>query len=308
MRSTLPQNRSFCRDTLGEYIVFFLAMKTMELQLRLFLTICIVLHSASPTHADLSDASKGCKESKETAKRVESCPRSEQEWEEAASRKGCQNISHSCSSFEYHCVLNAWKNETIEVCAPIQTIVGNVCAEYSFGGSRIQRNGYAGCQECPAFFFSNESYKYTECYDLVNKTGETSKPIVITTPSTLKITAITDSKEFITPSGQEGASTDPDSDSDLNTKIIIPICVGIASLIVVILICVVYRSRKECSFIEDMMSRICRFRTRQKQINLVENINTNIENTPLKDETTDHCFIKMEPSLEEQQLGDTYNT
>ncbi|XP_061192233.1 uncharacterized protein LOC133200459 isoform X2 [Saccostrea echinata] len=269
----------------------------MELQRKLFPTIWIafVLHSASTTHAELPNASKACKESKDTAERVETCPRSEQEWEEAASRKGCQNISHSCSSFEYHCVINAWKNETIEVCAPIQNIVGNVCAEYNFGGSRIQRNAYAKCQNCPAFYFSNKSYKYPECYDLVYNARKRSRPIVLTSPSTLKTTAILDNKGFITPSRQERLSTDPDSESDLNTKIIIPICIGIASLIAFILICVVCRSTKKYSFINDIISRICMFRTRQKQTNLNENINSDIENTPLKEGTTDHCSVKMEP-------------
>lgn len=57
---------------------------------------------------------------------MESCPQNVDEWNEAASRKGCENISHSCnsSSFEYHCVINPWGNETIEVCAPSLTIVG----------------------------------------------------------------------------------------------------------------------------------------------------------------------------------------
>ncbi|XP_062592471.1 uncharacterized protein LOC134253914 [Saccostrea cucullata] len=284
-------------------VFFFLATEIMELQSILVYIIWIpfVLHSASKTHAEIPDASKGCTESKETAVSVETCPKTEQEWKEAASRKGCNKISHSCSSFEYHCVINAWKNETVEVCAPIKNIVGNVCTEYSFGGSRIQRNSEAGCKNCPSFYYSNKSYKYPE-YN-INSTS-------FFFTSTLKTTAISDNKESITPSKQEmvstnpdsapsrqkGLSTDPDSESDLNIKILIPICIGLACLIAFMLVCAVYHSRKECFLIRDIIARICTFRKRQKQTSFNENINTHIENTPLREETPDHCSVNMEPS------------
>lgn len=65
-----------------------------------------------------------CNESISTTKIVNSCPKTAREWNEAAKKKGCKNITHSCTSFEYHCVMNAWRNETIEVCAPSWSIVG----------------------------------------------------------------------------------------------------------------------------------------------------------------------------------------
>lgn len=71
-----------------------------------------------------ADADNKCNESKATAKIVQSCPKTAREWNEAAKKKGCRNITHSCTSFEYHCVINAWRNETIEVCAPSWSIVG----------------------------------------------------------------------------------------------------------------------------------------------------------------------------------------
>lgn len=36
---------------------------------------------------------------------------------------------------------------------------GHVCAEYSQGRRRIQRNGNAKCTNCPPFYPSNESFK-----------------------------------------------------------------------------------------------------------------------------------------------------
>lgn len=71
-----------------------------------------------------ADADNKCNESKATAKIVNSCPKTAREWNEAAKKKGCRNNTHSCTSFEYHCVMNAWRNETIEVCAPSWSIVG----------------------------------------------------------------------------------------------------------------------------------------------------------------------------------------
>uniref|UniRef100_A0A8W8MHI0 Uncharacterized protein n=1 Tax=Magallana gigas TaxID=29159 RepID=A0A8W8MHI0_MAGGI len=90
-----------------------------------------------------ADADNKCNESNATAKIVNSCPKTAREWNEAAKNKGCRNITHSCTSFEYHCVINAWRNETIEVCAPSWSIVGMSCAEYNFGGKRIQKSSEA---------------------------------------------------------------------------------------------------------------------------------------------------------------------
>lgn len=61
---------------------------------------------------------------------MESCPYNVKEWNEAAARKGCKNISCNSSSLEYHCVINAWGNETFEVCAPSLRIVGKKASIY----------------------------------------------------------------------------------------------------------------------------------------------------------------------------------
>lgn len=71
-----------------------------------------------------------CIDSNATFKKVESCPQNVDEWNEAAARKGCENLSHSCPSFEYHCLINAWGNETIEVCATKRLIIGKNDSTY----------------------------------------------------------------------------------------------------------------------------------------------------------------------------------
>lgn len=61
--------------------------------------------------------------------RVESCPRTKEEWKAASERKKCYInkyakpcYSHNCK-YEYHCVLNEWINETVEVCAIKKLII-----------------------------------------------------------------------------------------------------------------------------------------------------------------------------------------
>ena len=66
----------------------------------------------------------GCIESGQTVKKVQGCPQTQKALEEAAVRMNCAGIPNSCSSFVYHCVMNTWTNETLEVCAPRRLIVG----------------------------------------------------------------------------------------------------------------------------------------------------------------------------------------
>lgn len=74
--------------------------------------------------------SVGCRDSLSTYKIVKLCPHNVNEWNEAVARKGCNKMTHQCSSFEYHCVINPWGNETVEVCAPRVLIVGKNASTY----------------------------------------------------------------------------------------------------------------------------------------------------------------------------------
>ena len=69
-------------------------------------------------------SSTACIASRETAKIVTECPQTQSAWETAAENKNCGRIQNPCSSFVYHCVMNTWTNQTIEVCAPKQMILG----------------------------------------------------------------------------------------------------------------------------------------------------------------------------------------
>lgn len=59
-----------------------------------------------------------------TIQTVSSCPKTEAELSRAKERKKCEHLANiqQCTkpdNFTYHCVLNVWNNENIEVCAPV---------------------------------------------------------------------------------------------------------------------------------------------------------------------------------------------
>lgn len=57
---------------------------------------------------------------------VGGCPDNEGEWRLAAERKNCSAYASRCDKPEkllYHCVINAFVNETLEVCAYRRNIV-----------------------------------------------------------------------------------------------------------------------------------------------------------------------------------------
>lgn len=64
-----------------------------------------------------------------------SCPTSKQEWDIAASKKNCEKLAAKalCNTSEkpyfYHCVINGFRNQTLEVCAPRKIIFGNLVYE-----------------------------------------------------------------------------------------------------------------------------------------------------------------------------------
>ena len=70
--------------------------------------------------------SPSCAISKQTVQPVEDCPRTAEEWRKAATRKNCSAYAGQCDKpdqFVYHCVINAYINEMLEVCAYKLSIV-----------------------------------------------------------------------------------------------------------------------------------------------------------------------------------------
>ncbi|XP_056014032.1 serine-rich adhesin for platelets-like isoform X3 [Ostrea edulis] len=137
---------------------------------KMLLYILIVLIDQSVTLAS------SCRASTATISYVSSCPKNKEEWEKASRLKNCESIAviQNCTApvnFKYHCLMNHWRNTTLEVCAPIFYIQG-YCAEYNTRVKEVVENYNEGfecltfpeSQRCPARYASNEAYKYQACY------------------------------------------------------------------------------------------------------------------------------------------------
>ena len=69
-------------------------------------------------------SSKSCLESVSTLSYVPSCPDNEEDLSKAIHKKQCKHLANvqSCTKpedFRYHCILNSWRNATVEVCVPV---------------------------------------------------------------------------------------------------------------------------------------------------------------------------------------------
>lgn len=130
-----------------------------------------------------------CPEAVKSVKVVSSCPTSKEKWDKAAIEKNCTNdaAQQNCTSanlFLYHCVINGYGNETLEVCAPRRVIFG-FCTEFNVAGGVIQVHASAKCTnkfpKCDAPYLSTDAYNYPYCYDVDIKTQKS------TTPSNLEL-------------------------------------------------------------------------------------------------------------------------
>lgn len=150
--------------------------------------VCIILHREAKT---LVAGSNSCEVTRSTVQVVNGCPDSEESWREAAVRKKCDVPAKQCSEperLEYHCVINPYINQTLELCAYAQNIVGGTCASYSSSGNVIQENWNIDCSKfkekaCPQVYRSNVAYKYQGCYRLIIKpTAGTNNPMSTRNP------------------------------------------------------------------------------------------------------------------------------
>lgn len=71
-----------------------------------------------------------CQVTMEDSKPVTCCPTSKEEWLKAAHKRNCSAFAarNNCTigdeNVYYHCVINGFINETLEVCAPKKIIFG----------------------------------------------------------------------------------------------------------------------------------------------------------------------------------------
>lgn len=129
-------------------------------------------------------ADENCPEIVKSVKEVESCPTTKEENDRAASLKNCGKITlgKNCNFTRvyYHCVINGYRNKTLEVCAPWRLIVGGRCAEFNVAGRRIQVHPTFHCNKkfpkCDKVYKSTDAYKYPDCYGILQNSPKKLKP------------------------------------------------------------------------------------------------------------------------------------
>lgn len=146
---------------------------------------------------------KYCQEAVDSVETVTSCPTSKLEWDIAANKKNCNRIAvrQNCSAvekFQYHCVINAYRNRLVEVCAPTRLIFKR-CVEFNVGGGVIQDQRSAPCNKtfpkCDGIYNSSDAYKYPDCYKLVCMGDMISPTAVSKINTTVNVTVTTISTE-----------------------------------------------------------------------------------------------------------------
>ena len=103
--------------------------------------ICIILQYVRPN-------ALSCSISNQTVQIVDSCPQNEKEWKEASAKKNCSGYAHRCNDPDnllYHCVINPFINETLEVCANVVMIIQG--KETCFSHDLIRREYF-----CKSFY------------------------------------------------------------------------------------------------------------------------------------------------------------
>ncbi|XP_065927858.1 uncharacterized protein [Magallana gigas] len=216
---------------------------------RLLVVMCIVLHGIGKTTAALSNS---CEVTRSTIQVVDGCPDSEEKWKKRAAIKNCAAYASHCAEPErlvYHCVINPYVNQTLEVCAYAQNIVSGHCTSYSSSGNLIVPNLRTNCsafeeKPCPVFYRSDTAYNYPECYKLTQKSTTVTYIVPTTFPS------------------NGSSSTDKDKPEGEEMVDILIACVTLGALAIIILIVWIF-------FRTKYGKKVCKkqFRKGPKQLN-----------------------------------------
>lgn len=242
----MTTSATLCR---GICVTFVIMLTKRSFPCVSILMINIILHREAKT---LVAGSNSCEVSRSTVQVVDGCPVSEDSWREAAEKKRCDDPAKLCSEPErlvYHCVINTYVNQTLEVCAYAQHIVLGKCTSYSISGNVIQENWMTDCSKfkenaCPPFYRSNEAYMYQGCYQLIKKstTGtnnsvSTRNPdnIVVFTTIAANISSNMSTNKHVKMSGEE-------EKMDSN-PIVIANVMNVLFVAIIVLVVIVIRKR-----------------------------------------------------------------
>lgn len=129
-------------------------------------------------------------------KNTPSCPATAEEWKKQAKIWKCESIKTIAkATLKYHCLLNHWRNETLEFCGEEKTIIGQYCPEFNQRGNRIQERWTTKCNDsdppCPFKFKSSDVFNYPKCLkpqetidirDINVDSGDTNRNLKIAVP------------------------------------------------------------------------------------------------------------------------------
>lgn len=208
-------------------------MKLLSIHTIRFLLIFVISHSAI--------VSKGeqCSASLPTVRVVQTCPQNEAELSRAQQQKKCEHLAkyQKCTkpaTFKYHCVLNAFSNETIEVCAQ-EIYSQGYCVKFD-EGSLLQMFG-EDCttysNPCATRFLSSDLLQYLKCNDLIQKGMDSIK------------TTATPNHHY----EPTRTTTTPNPQNETNIGEILGMIFGFSgALLAMVLVCVVFSVVKLCRF------------------------------------------------------------
>lgn len=115
-----------------------------------------------------------CHGTKETIKKVNTCPTDNVTLHERSQEKICKSVKPCLGEpLVYHCV--RYKDGFVEVCAPISLITGHCCAQYDAGIGRVVEDYDRYCHECPFQYKSDNVFESSKC----TETFKTNSSIVI---------------------------------------------------------------------------------------------------------------------------------
>eukprot|EP00105_Crassostrea_gigas_P004584 XP_011417834.1 PREDICTED: uncharacterized protein LOC105321267 [Crassostrea gigas] len=106
-----------------------------------------------------------------------SCPSTAEKWNARAEKVNCKSMLSTVNvTLKYHCLVNHWGNESVELCGEESEIIGHSCPEFNQGGNRIQEKYKHKCNHsdppCPFKFYASEVFKYPSCIKLTIPIGD----------------------------------------------------------------------------------------------------------------------------------------
>lgn len=106
-----------------------------------------------------------------------SCPSTAEKWNARAEKVNCESMLSTVNvNLKYHCLVNHWGNESVELCGEESEIIGHSCPEFNQGGNRIQEKYKHKCNHsdppCPFKFYASEVFKYPSCLQLTIPIGD----------------------------------------------------------------------------------------------------------------------------------------